>query len=64
MNNSSRFNKSFYELHNGKSDHVGIVEKVENGTVYTIEGNSGDSCRENHYAIGYYEILEYGVPQY
>lgn len=48
----------------GESDHVGIVEKVENGTVYTVEGNSGDSCRENHYAVGYYEILGYGVPAY
>lgn len=48
----------------GESDHVGIVEKVENGTVYTVEGNSGDSCRENHYAVGHYEILGYGVPQY
>ena len=27
----------------GLSDHTGIVEKVENGRVYTIEGNSGDS---------------------
>ena len=26
--------------------------------------NSGDSCRENHYAVGHYEILGYGVPQY
>lgn len=24
----------------GSSDHVGIVEKVENGRIYTIEGNS------------------------
>ncbi len=48
----------------GEADHVGIVEKVENGIVYTIEGNSGDSCRENHYPIGYYEILGYGCPQY
>ena len=31
----------------GESEHVGIVEKVENGIVYTIEGNSGDSCRIN-----------------
>ena len=48
----------------GESDHVGIVEKVENGIVYTVEGNSGDSCRENHYAVGHYEIIGYGVPQY
>ena len=25
----------------GTTDHVGIVEKCENGTVYTVEGNSG-----------------------
>ena len=45
----------------GLSDHVGIVEKVENGRVYTIEGNSGDSCRERSYPLGYYEILGYGT---
>lgn len=45
----------------GQSDHTGIVERVENGVVYTVEGNSGDSCRENHYPIGYYEILGYGI---
>ena len=28
----------------GLSDHTGIVQKVENGKVYTVEGNSGDSC--------------------
>jgi len=47
-----------------KAEHVGIVEKVENGTVYTVEGNSGDSVRINSYPIGYYEILGYGVPKY
>ena len=45
----------------GLSDHVGIIEKVEDGIVYTIEGNSGDSCRENQYPVGYYEILGYGI---
>ena len=57
-------NKGSSGPQDGESDHVGIVEKVENGTVYTVEGNSGDSCRENHYAVGYYEIMGYGVPQY
>ena len=46
----------------GGADHVGIVEKVENGRVYTIEGNSADSCLERNYALGYYEILGYGIP--
>lgn len=48
----------------GESDHVGIVERVEDGRVYTVEGNSGDSCRENSYVIGHYEIYGYGVPAY
>ena len=48
----------------GLADHVGIVEKVENGIVYTVEGNSGDSCRENRYAVGHYEIYGYGTPAY
>lgn len=48
----------------GLSDHTGIVQKVENGIVYTVEGNSGDSVRVNHYSVGHYEVLGYGVPQY
>lgn len=48
----------------GLTDHVGIVERVENGIVYTVEGNSGDRCQENHYSIGYYEIYGYGTPMY
>ena len=48
----------------GLSDHTGIVEKVENGRVYTIEGNSGDSVRQNSYPVGDSEILGYGVAQY
>ena len=46
----------------GLSDHTGIVERVENGIVYTVEGNTGDSCAERHYLVGYYEILGYGIP--
>ena len=52
------------EGQDGEPDHVGIVEKVDNGTVYTVEGNSGDSCRINQYSIGYYEIFGYGIPAY
>ena len=48
----------------GLSDHVGIVEKVENGRVYTVEGNSSDSVRQKSYPLGYYEILGYGIPAY
>ena len=48
----------------GLADHVGIVQRIENGIVYTIEGNSGDSCRQNQYPVGHYEILGYGVIAY
>jgi len=48
----------------GSIDHVGIVVSSENGTVYTIEGNSGDSCRQRNYPIGDSEIYGYGVPVY
>lgn len=48
----------------GRPNHVGIVEKVENGIVYTIEGNSDDTCRRRSYSVGYYEIFGYGVPEY
>ena len=48
----------------GLSDHTGIVQKVKNGRVYTVEGNFGDSVRQNSYPVGYYEILGYGVPAY
>jgi len=57
-------NKGSSGPQDGLPDHVGIVEKVENGTVYTVEGNSGDSCRENRYSIGHYEIYGYGTPAY
>lgn len=49
-----------YDGLDGSGDHTGIVEKVEDGCVYTIEGNSGDACKECLYSIGHYEILGYG----
>lgn len=48
----------------GDADHVGIVERVEKGTVYTVEGNSGDACRQRDYPIGSSVIYGYGLPTY
>ena len=45
----------------GEADHVGIVQKVEDGIIYTVEGNSGNLCRVNRYPVGQYEILGYGI---
>lgn len=52
------------DSNDGSSDHVGIVEKVENGRVYTIEGNSSDSCRQRDYDLNSTEIQGYGTPMY
>ena len=48
----------------GTTDHVGIVEKCENGTVYTVEGNSGDACKQRQYAVESSNIYGYGIPAY
>ena len=48
----------------GRADHTGIVWKVENGYVYTIEGNLSDKCTTSRRQIGEYQILGYGVPEY
>lgn len=48
----------------GTIDHTGIVEKSENGTVYTVEGNSGDECKQRNYPVGSSVIYGYGIPAY
>ncbi|MZG89557.1 CHAP domain-containing protein [Enterococcus durans] len=45
----------------GVSDHVGIVEKFENNTVHTIEGNSGDIIARRSYEKNSSYILGYGI---
>lgn len=46
---------------NGNPDHVGIVEKVESGSVYTIEGNSKDEVKAKNYSKSYKCIFGYGI---
>ena len=45
----------------GHADHTGIVERVEDGIIYTVEGNAWDVCMQNQYPVGWYEILGYGT---
>lgn len=53
------------DSNDGQADHVGIVEKTQNGRVYTIEGNSsGDMCKQKDYDINSGVILGYGTPLY
>jgi len=51
-------------MQDGLPDHVGIVSKVEDGFIYTIEGNSDNSCATQQYPAGHFEIYGYGVPVY
>ena len=50
---------------NGVIDHVGFVEKVENGYVYTIEGNVEYTWVKNKkYKLNSSYIYAYGTPKY
>ena len=55
----------FFDWENdGKADHVGIVEKCDGKTVYTIEGNSSNICRRRNYSVNSIVVFGYGVPKY
>ena len=51
---------------NGFADHIGIVERVENGLIHTIEGNSGvvGTVKRNIYRIGHGNIRGFATPRY
>ena len=48
----------------GGAQHTGLVERVEDGVVYTIEGNSDNMVRRRSYALSNSYILGYGRPKY
>ena len=55
----------FYDWEgDGLADHVGIVERVEDGVIYSIEGNAGDLCIENSHSLATAPIYGYGTPAY
>lgn len=45
-------------------EHTGIVEKVANGYVHTIEGNSENRVMRRSYPVGSGRILGYGRPKF
>ena len=45
----------------GSADHVGIVIGTDGERVYTVEGNSGDSCRIRDYDLNSTVIMGYGL---
>ncbi len=58
------FDWAEYGQPDGLTDHVGLVERVADNRVYTIEGNSGNQCLNLSYPLGDPEIYGYGIPQY
>ena len=61
------FNWDQYSQPNdGFADHIGIVERVENGLIHTIEGNSGvvGTVKRNVYRIGHGNIRGFATPRY
>ncbi|WP_270297507.1 GBS Bsp-like repeat-containing protein, partial [Streptococcus koreensis] len=54
------------QQNNGFADHIGIVERVENGLIHTIEGNSGvvGTVKRNIYRIGHGNIRGFATPRY
>ena len=46
---------------NGFSNHVGLVEKYEDGIVYTIEGNSSDEVTRRAYDINSSRVTGFGI---
>ena len=42
-----------------RAQHIGVVEKVEDGKVYTIEGNSSDQVKRKEYSLSDANILGY-----
>ena len=59
-----RGDQIFFGTSLSNSTHTGLVEKVENGFVYTIEGNSSDQVCRRRYSLSDSHILGYGRPAY
>ena len=54
----------FFTWEPGVISHVGIVKSCDGKRIYTIEGNSGDRCREKNYAVGAACIYGIASPKY
>ncbi|KJQ59555.1 GBS Bsp-like repeat-containing protein [Streptococcus gordonii] len=53
------------QQNDGWADHIGIVERVENGWIHTIEGNSSNGVvRRNTYRVGHGNIRGFARPRY
>ena len=48
-----------FDFGKGRASHIGIVQKVENGKVYTIEGNASNGVRKRTYDLSSGSIIGY-----
>lgn len=53
-----------YSLDDSTADHTGIVVRVTDSLIETIEGNTGGEVKRKCYSIGNATILGYGHPRY
>ena len=51
---------NYYDISSDTQDHTALVEKYENGTIYTIEGNSSDTIRKKSYDINDCRVIGFG----
>ena len=67
--NSSNYDKLIYPgmiiffdwEPDGKPNHVGIVTRVSDGNIYTVEGNRGDAVAECSYSADSNKIFGFGI---
>ena len=50
----------YYDISSNTQDHVAIVEKYENGTIYTIEGNYRNTVSKAKYSINDCRVIGFG----
>ena len=53
-----------YTNDDSTADHTGIVVRVTNSRIETIEGNSGNEVKRKTYDRSYYAIIGYGHPRF
>ena len=56
--------KNFVPQRGNGMDHVGLVDRVENNTIYTVEGNHDDQVNQFNYPVGSNQIYGFVVPSY
>ena len=49
---------------NAGASHIGIVERVINGEIVTIEGNTSESVARRWYTLGHWSIRGFARPKY